>query len=238
MPYHHKNRKPRPTEFSYTLDVPQHTDLTMATNTNMAPTLPHGTPATVLTQVMNDQHKQDSRCLLDKNDGKVTSSNLQHNIGHIHHASPIWGLLPEQCNPAHPGFNWQEDLHKLMTGPQRKQQEPIGNKASNSTLMWPNTSNGDQGTNSRTSVCLQETLPLPTLPKINTGPAEVRQAIDERPNYQEHSQLVMPIHQSNQLTSLPVGIALTGKAKMTTTLEPTDGSLPPVTSKVTRITQV
>jgi len=102
-------------------------------------------------------------------------------------------------------------------GPEQKQQGLIVNQASNSALMWPTTTNGDQGTNSRTSVCLQDTLPLPTPPDASKGPAEVRQAINERPAYQDHLQLTMPIHQSNQLASLPVSIALTGMAKKTTT---------------------
>jgi len=43
----------------------------------------------------------------------------------------------------------------------------------------------------------------------------------------------MPIHQSDQSASLPVGIALTGTAKTTTIHEPTNGSLPPSTPKDT-----
>jgi len=58
-------------------------------------------------------------------------------------------------------------------------------------------------------------------------------SINERPTYQDQLQLAMPIHQSNQLTSLSVDIPLTSMAKTTTILEPTDSSLPPSKPKDT-----
>jgi len=117
--------------FPMRLVIQLQANLAMATDT-ASPALLHVSPATVQTNDVHDRHPHGS-CLLHTKVGKATSSNLKHNDGHIHRASPIRGLPPENSKPANIGYDRQEDLHKLMTGPIQMQKGSIENPTGTST---------------------------------------------------------------------------------------------------------
>jgi len=135
--------------------------LAMASDT-ASPALLHVSPATVRTHKTYDQQQHDSLCSSETKVGKVKISNLKHDDGHIHRASPIRGLPPEQSDPAYTKVIWQEDLHKVTKGTQQTQQESIEHKASNRALTWPAESQDKRGTKGRTLGLLHEAPWLPT----------------------------------------------------------------------------
>jgi len=156
-----KTRKQNQQTFPMQSAVPPQANLVMASNT-ASPTLLHVSPATVRTHKTYDQQQHDSLCSSETKVGKVKISNLKHDDGHIHRASPIWGLPLEQSDPTYTKVIRQEDLHKLMMGMQRTQQELIEHKASNRALTWPAESQDKRGTKGRTLGLLHEAPWLPT----------------------------------------------------------------------------
>jgi len=127
--------------------------------------------AKVRTNDMHDQHPHDSRPS-DTKVGNAMPSNLKHDDGHIHCASPIWGLPPEDSKPANIEYDWQEDL-KLTTGPNQMQRGSIENQASTKALMRPAQSHGDRGTDGSILGHLNKVPPLSTPPDVSKGPAAV-----------------------------------------------------------------
>jgi len=188
-----KTEKTTQRNFPTRLDVPPQADLAMVFDT-ASPALLHVSPATVRTNAMNDRHQHDSMRPPDRKVGTATTSNLKHDDGHIHRASPIRGLPPEHSKRANRGFDRHEAHSKLMTGLNRKQQGSIGNQAGNSALARPTRSTGDTGTDGRTFYPQtkqkgthkpQAPLPQPEAP--DRSEAVVR-AIDERIDHKDQLQ--------------------------------------------------
>jgi len=158
-------------------------------------------------------------CSPDTKVGKVTSSNLTHNDGHIHHASPIWGLPPEPSKPAHIGSEWQDEIYQLTTGPQRMLQGSIGDQAGGSASMQPTQSNGDWGTDGRTFSHQHKALSPPMLPDASKEPAAAMQATDEWFANQDQLQQATKKHPPNPLGHSG-STASTGMAEEKTSFEP------------------
>jgi len=144
-----KNENPTQRNFPTRSEVPQQADLAMASDT-ASPAPLHVSPATGCTNAMNDRHQHDLMRPLDIKVGTDTTSNLKHDDGHIHRASPIRGLPPEHSQRANIGSDRREAPPKQMTGLNRKQQGSIGNQAGNTVSVRPAQSTGDTGTDGRT----------------------------------------------------------------------------------------
>ncbi len=134
--------------FPTRLAVPPQANLAMASDT-ASPALLHVSPATTLTNETNDRHQHDLPHSPDTKVRKASSSNLKHDDGHIHRASPIRGLPPEHSKPVNIGFGPQDELHTLTTGPTQTMEGLSENQASNSALTWPAEFTGDRGIDGR-----------------------------------------------------------------------------------------